>query len=206
MKKGLMILCILVGLAFAGLAWAEGPHDMQCMDCHTTHYAKGSYAIGVQPKIELNPARTKSAANVEAIDALCLGCHNEDSGIKPVKIHQTHPTSVKPTYAKVPEKLLWDGKMTCVSCHNPHPSNTNYMYLIVSTSKGKDMGVFCAQCHPEQSHPDTVKKAEAAPLKIDLAQPPIVRVTEETAHKSAPAAPPAGDKKQGTVLTPPKKN
>lgn len=203
MKKVVMTFCFVACCCWAGMAGAEGPHDMQCMDCHTTHYAKGSYAIGVKPKIELNPARTRSSANVEAIDALCLGCHNEEQGIKPVKIHTTHPTSIKPTYAKVPEKLLWEGKLTCVSCHNPHPSNQNHMYLIVQTNKGKDMGVFCAQCHPEQSSPETVKKADNAPLKIDLAQPPIIRVTEESAQKTTP--PPAADKKQGTVLAPPAK-
>jgi|GEM_PF-1025331 len=203
MKKVLVLLSFVALCGLAGPAAAEGPHDMQCMDCHTTHYAKGSFAIGVQPKSESNPARTKTGSNVEAIDALCLGCHNEDQGIKPIKIHTTHPTSVKPTYSKVPEKLLWEGKLTCVSCHNPHPSNPNYMYLVVQTNKGKDMGLFCAQCHPDQSSPETVKKAETTPMKNDPAQPPIVRVTEETAHKTTPAPPPA---KPGTVLTPPKKN
>lgn len=183
-------------MCLAGAAAAEGPHDMDCKDCHTTHYAKGSYAFGVQPKVEMNPARTKTGANVDVIDSLCLGCHNENKGIKPIKMHTTHPTSVRPTSAKVPPKLLWDGKLTCASCHNPHPSNPNYMYLVIPTNKGNNMGTFCAACHPDQSSPETVKKAVSATIRSDSAQAPIVLVTEKVSPKPAPAvkkpvAPPA---------------
>jgi len=179
----------LLGLVccFAAAARAEGPHDMQCMDCHTTHYAKGNYAIGVQPKVTMNPARTRTGVDIEALDALCLGCHNEAKGIRPIEMHTTHPTSVRPVYAKVPSRLLWDGKMTCVSCHNPHPANGNHMYLVVQTNKGNDMGVFCAVCHPDQASPESVKKAQSVLLKADPAQPPVVPVPVKTPKPAAPA-------------------
>ncbi|MBU1229921.1 MAG: cytochrome C [Proteobacteria bacterium] len=188
MKK-VPVLLLIAGfiVCLAGVAAAEGPHDMQCMDCHTTHYSKGSYAFGVQPKVEMNPARTRTSSDVDAIDALCLGCHNEETGIKPIKMHTSHPTSVRPIFAKVPPKLLWDGKLTCVSCHNPHPSNANHKYLVVPTSKGSSMGTFCAVCHPDQSSSETMKMAASVTIKSDPAQAPIVLVTGKASPKPAPA-------------------
>ncbi len=191
-----MLLTGTGGQAFAG----EG-HDQECMGCHNMHYAKGDYAMGVAPYTKVNnPARTKAGNPAESIDALCLGCHNENEGIKPINFHTTHPTGITPTSnTKVPPKLLWDGKLTCVSCHNPHPSNVNYRYLVMQTNKGADMGVFCAKCHPEQSAPETVKKAESAPIHADIAGPPIVKVqppVKAPVEEKKPAAP---------FMAPPKK-
>jgi predicted CXXCH cytochrome family protein len=53
--------------------------------------------------------------------------------------------------ATVPDELLRDGKLECVGCHDPHPSNTNYKYLRVSTSQGAAMGNFCNLCHSAKS-------------------------------------------------------
>lgn len=178
MKTLLMALCVVaLGLATAGPLCAEGPHDMDCMECHTTHYAKGDYAIGVQPLTDMaNPARTSTRPNAENIDAICLGCHNDNEGILPVNLHTTHPTGVKPTYTTVPANLLWEGVFTCTSCHNPHPSNANYAYLVVDTAGGKNMGTFCAKCHPGQSDPATVVDANGQPIFADPNVPPVVRV------------------------------
>lgn len=159
------------------LALAEGPHDMDCMECHSTHYAKGDYAIGVQPVAPDNPARTRVRPSAANIDSLCLGCHNEEQGILPVKLHTTHPTGIKPLYTTVPSQLMWEGTFTCVSCHNPHPSNANYKYLIVDTAAGKNMGVFCAQCHPVQSDPGVKANAASSTITTDPNVGPIVKVT-----------------------------
>ncbi len=180
MKKLLMALCVLAfGCATAGPLHAEGPHDMDCMGCHTTHYAKGDYAIGVQPLTDTdNPARTRIGPKAADIDAICLGCHNDDQGIIPVNLHTTHPTGVKPTYTSVPANLLWEGVFTCTSCHDPHPSNANYAYLVVDTNGGKDMGTFCAKCHPGQSDPATVVDSNGKSIMADPNVPPIVRVMQ----------------------------
>ena len=170
-------LALAVLVLLPALASAEGPHDMDCMGCHTTHYAKGDYAFGVQPLSPDNPARTRVRPSAAKIDALCLGCHNEKEGIKPIKMHTTHPTGVKPLYTQVPAQLMWEDTFSCVSCHNPHPSNANYMYLIVDTAKGKNMGVFCAKCHPAQSDPGVVTKAASAQITSDPNVGPIVKVT-----------------------------
>lgn len=185
-KRVFALLVAGLVVCLAGTALAEGPHDLNCMDCHTTHYAKGDYAFGVQPKVMMNPARTRTSADIDSLDALCLGCHNDETGIKPIKMHTTHPTSIRPVSAKVPAKLLWDGKLTCVSCHNPHPSNANSKYLVVQT-KGAGMGTFCAVCHPDQSSPEIMKKMSSVVIHSDAAQAPIVQVT---GVKAAPKATP----------------
>ena len=175
--KRMLLLCLAVCvLLMAASAFAAGPHDMECMECHSTHYAKGDYAVGVQPLFEDNPARTRVGQKIVDIDALCLGCHNEEAGILPVNLHMTHPTGVTPTYTKVPRQLLKNGYFSCVSCHNPHPSNANYKYLVVPTSEGGSMGTFCAMCHPNQSDPESVVTAKTLSLVVDGTGAPIVKV------------------------------
>ncbi|MDD4951357.1 MAG: cytochrome c3 family protein [Desulfovibrionaceae bacterium] len=170
-------MCAALGLAFCATAMAAGPHDMECMECHSTHYAKGDYAIGVSPNDKaINPARTAIKKTAADIDALCLGCHNDEAGIMPVALQSSHPTGVRPTYTNVPKQLLKDNMFSCVSCHNPHPSNPNYKYLIVATDGGKTMGVFCAKCHPAQCDPSSIKVADTERIKSDTASPPIVRI------------------------------
>ena len=176
MKRLLLLCCAACALLMASAAYAAGPHDMECMECHSTHYAKGDYAVGVQPLSIDNPARTRTAQKIVDIDALCLGCHNDDQGILPVNLHTTHPTGVTPTYTKVPRQLLKNGVFSCVSCHNPHPSNANYKYLIVPTEKGGNMGTFCAMCHPNQSDPESVAAAKAMTFVVDGPGAPIVAV------------------------------
>jgi len=154
---------VIIGVASQS-ALAAGPHDANCVSCHNLHYAKGNFIIGPQPNTSVdNPAAN---AKVGGIDSLCLGCHNEAEGIMPIHLSTTHPTGVTPTYVKVPAKLLRDGKMSCVSCHNPHPSNSNYKYLVVDTKKGNNMGVFCAVCHVEQADGTERTSAGAVPMNL----------------------------------------
>lgn len=195
MKRSLFVVALTAVLAGAGsqVALASGPHDANCVSCHNPHYAKGSYLIGVQPNSSMdNPSGN---SKIGGIDTLCLGCHNEAEGIMPIHLATTHPTGVAPTYVKVPEKMLRDGKMSCVSCHNPHPSNSNYKYLVVDTKKGNDMGVFCAVCHTEQA--DTAERTSAGTAPLNLGPRADARVVissvgkSETAPKAAVAAKPA---------------
>ena len=145
------------------LAVAAGPHDENCVECHNVHYAKGSFITGTEPSTNMdNPA---SNAMAEGVDSLCLGCHNDDNDILPIHLSTTHPTGIAPTYVKVPGLLLSDGKFSCISCHNPHPSNGNYKYLVVDTQKGSEMGLFCAVCHQEQADQDVL--ATSITVKIN---------------------------------------
>lgn len=205
MKKSLFVVALTAFLTGAGsqAALASGPHDANCVSCHSLHYAKGNYIIGVQPNSNMdNPA---SNSKVGGIDSLCLGCHNESEGIMPIHLSSTHPVGITPTYVKVQEKLLRDGKMSCVSCHNPHPSNSNYKYLVVDTKKGNDMGVFCAVCHTEQA--DTAERTSAGTAPLNLGPRAEARVMisgtgkSESAPKSVAAAKPAAVAKPAVTAT-----
>lgn len=174
---------------------AAGPHDANCVSCHNVHYAKGNFIIGPQPNTSMdNPAAN---AKVAGVDALCLGCHNDAEGIMPIHLNTTHPTGVAPTYVKVPEKLLRDGKLTCVSCHNPHPSNANYKYLVADTKKGSNMGVFCAVCHGEQA--DGAERSSAGTAALNFGPRAEARVAVSGGAKFEAAAKPSAAKPTATA-------
>ncbi|WP_025321247.1 cytochrome c3 family protein [Deferrisoma camini] len=156
MRK-LLVAAVAVVLA-APAAWAYGPHDPNCVECHSIHYAKGRAILAVAPNTaEKNPATGKNAADDAA---LCLGCHNEDEGIIPIHLAQTHPVGMKPKKVKVPADLLRkDGTLGCTSCHNPHPSNPNYKYLRGTVAKGSELGKFCAICHGDKVDKGAFAKA-----------------------------------------------
>lgn len=194
MKRNFFFLALTAVLCSAGSqsALAAGPHDSNCVSCHNVHYAKGNFIIAPQPNTSLdNPA---SNAKTGGIDSLCLGCHNEAEGIMPIHLTTTHPTGVAPTYVKVPEKLLRDGKMSCVSCHNPHPSNTNYKYLVVDTKKGNNIGVFCAVCHTEQADGPERNSASTAALNNGPNAEARVMVSGSAAKATVAAKPAAAAK------------
>lgn len=179
------LLCLLLS---TGPALAAGPHDMDCKDCHSPHNAKSDWIIGVAPLSNV-VMPDGSKMTLGPVDAVCLGCHNEKQGIMPVNLRTTHPVGIKPVRAKVPEQLFSSGVLTCGSCHNPHPSNANYKYLVVDTKNGKNMGVFCGVCHPNQSDPSMVDQAKKAMVKADTVHAPLVKV--ESKKAAAPAAPAA---------------
>ena len=148
---------ILLGVLPGGTAaLASGAHDgLQCTGCHNIHYAKGPIIFDVAPNVKAMPEGSSKSAKLVA--PLCLGCHSDSDqggqGILPISAHTSHPFGrpVNRKVANVPEALLRDGAMDCVSCHDPHPSNPNYKYLRVDTHGGKDMVLFCDLCHPAKA-------------------------------------------------------
>jgi predicted CXXCH cytochrome family protein len=169
MRKSAVAAAVLaLGVAASG-AFAYGPHDPNCVECHSIHKAKGKGILAVAPLTkEKNPATGNQAAGDVA---LCLGCHNEEQGIMPISLMVTHPVGMKPNKVKVPAELLKaDGTLGCMSCHNPHPSNPNYKYLQGQVSKSGEVGKFCSLCHSEQVDQSSFGKA-AAPAKAPAAAP-----------------------------------
>jgi predicted CXXCH cytochrome family protein len=146
---------------------AMGAHEaVSCLGCHSPHYAVDDKIFAVKNTVMKNP-RTK-----ERLDGLvaenCLGCHELEefggAGIRPIHLHTTHPIGIVPNkkIADVPDNLLKDGKLDCISCHDPHTSNPNFMYLRVDTGEqGGNMQYFCAMCHSS--------KADLKMLGIDSA-------------------------------------
>lgn len=156
MKKtglaGLIGIVVLTVLAYAGKTWAFGLHEgLDCLGCHSPHFAKAQKLLKVDNQTFPNPRTGKP---VSGVSALCLGCHNlpeyGGAGATPIYSHMTHPINVvpNPKIAMVPPPLLREGTVECVSCHDPHPSNPNWKYLRTATVEGGEVGRFCSVCHP----------------------------------------------------------
>ncbi|NDY58051.1 cytochrome C [Desulfovibrio sulfodismutans] len=164
--KRMAVAIFALGAIFCSSSALAAGHDVDCKDCHSVHASKGAFIFSVAPLAEQSTA-FGGKLDPAQVDALCLGCHNDKSGITPIMLKNSHPTGVTPKKLKVPEAMLRKGLLTCVGCHDPHPSNQNYKYLTINTNNGKDMGVFCASCHPGQSDPATLGKAAKAPAKAE---------------------------------------
>ena len=147
--KRLIGFFVILLLNYTGISLAYGPHDPNCTGCHSLHNAKAPKIIAVEPYTkEVNPITKKKPTGIAS---LCLGCHNPDLGIKPILLSHSHPVEVTPSKkVKVPKSLLRDGKVTCSSCHDPHPSNPNYKYLIVDTKNGTELANLCGKCHGDK--------------------------------------------------------
>ena len=146
MKKTAFAVLLLL-LAPSAL-WAFGPHDNECIECHGIHTAEAPGLIGVEPFAPENP---NTGTPVGDMSSLCLGCHSDQGGILEIDLMRSHPIGIIPKRAQVPpENLSIDGTLTCASCHDPHPSNPNYMYLRAEVSGSGNMGAFCELCHPSK--------------------------------------------------------
>jgi predicted CXXCH cytochrome family protein len=143
---------LFLAVGVATLAFAAGPHDANCVDCHSLHAAKGKAILAVEPGLDANPFTGAAAASDVAF---CLGCHGAKVGIAMVHLNTTHPVGMKPGRVKVPAELLRaDGTVGCMSCHEPHPSNANYKYLRGSVTQANELGgKFCVLCHSEKTAP-----------------------------------------------------
>jgi len=151
----MLSLSVIFVFAASG-SFAAGKHEgLNCTGCHGIHDAKGQLisAVELNTKV-LNPRTQKPYSSTTA---MCLACHetveNGGMGILPVSAAMSHPYGVSsnPKVATVPEAFLRDGKLECVGCHDPHPSNPNYKYLRVDTKRGSEMNKFCAICHSSKA-------------------------------------------------------
>ncbi len=149
MKTIKLLVGMLLGIT---TIFANGPHDsITCLGCHSAHFAMGNKAFAVKNTAAINPRTGKKINGLVA--NRCLGCHQLEkyggAGIRPIHLHITHPIGMipNPKIADVPESLLNNGKLDCISCHEAHPSNDYFMYLRVDTQRGKNIEHFCVVCH-----------------------------------------------------------
>ena len=123
------IILFIIFLCYTGKSFGYGPHDPNCISCHSLHDAKAPKIIAIEPyNKEINPVtKTKPTG----IASLCMGCHNTDMGIKPVTLTHSNPVEIVPIgKVDVPPSLLKDSKVTCSSCHNPHESDNERLLLV----------------------------------------------------------------------------
>jgi predicted CXXCH cytochrome family protein len=140
-------LAVLLPLVFPRSALAAGKHDgLQCNGCHAQKEVMKGNRVYVDPGTRLP---------YSGATAVCLACHlakeQGGRGNTPVPRHLSHPfglAAVNPKVARVPAPFLANGRFECTSCHDPHPSNTNYKYLRTDVGKsGQQMNRFCSTCH-----------------------------------------------------------
>jgi hypothetical protein len=135
-----------------GTAEGKGAHG-QCALCHSSHEGRGPVMLTEEPNtVTVNPRTGKTP---DRIASLCLACHAKEpdgAGYRPINLATTHPVGVAPQKATVPSTSLGfagERVLTCLSCHDQHPINTNYAYLRWPIKYKKDIPAFCARCHPQ---------------------------------------------------------
>lgn len=123
-----------------------------CLDCHGDEKYKEQLKqvnAGMFKDVDENaPAPAATAI----LDELELKPANV--GFRIIDLHQTHPVEVVPRKVKVPPEALGfkgqEDQLTCMGCHNHHPSNPNYKYLRWPPGKDNNLNDFCAHCHPDK--------------------------------------------------------
>ncbi len=136
---------------------AAGQGHENCNMCHRAHSAKDTALFPESIKHTIiNPHTGKE---MHKIDALCMVCHAgppNGKGIKEINPNKKHPFGIKPVLVNLPDQAKGYGGQTeilsCMGCHDPHPSNQNLSYLRVPSgikiSKKKHVIKSCLWCHP----------------------------------------------------------
>ncbi|MEW6087997.1 MAG: cytochrome c3 family protein [bacterium] len=152
MRKVLLLTTILAVI----LKPVFAQHDENCTDCHNLHDAKAPFSMAVKADTTIDNPYTK--AKISGQSAICMGCHNGSAGPE-IDMKKTHPVGMKPDPKKVivdTTVLSKEGIFECGSCHDFHPSNTNYKYLRVEV-KSENIGLFCALCHSSKRQKNSPK-------------------------------------------------
>jgi predicted CXXCH cytochrome family protein len=85
-----------------------------------------------------------------------------DVGFRIIDLHETHPVGIVPKTVVLPKEARGfkhqENQLTCLGCHDHHPSNPNYKYLRWPTDGGRDMNSFCAHCHSDKENPEGIER------------------------------------------------
>lgn len=157
MKKSFLCIVLAFLIVIPALVFAGEGHE-ECALCHGAHTAVGPGLLTTKPDTTtINPA---TGAALGRIDSICMACHAEEPnglGYRPVSMDHTHPSGVTPRKVILPEEAKGfkgeEEMLTCMGCHDPHPSNPNYMYLRGPIVSAGNTQAFCVWCHPEQAAP-----------------------------------------------------
>jgi predicted CXXCH cytochrome family protein len=119
------LCCSMVSVSWAGTAqpgkrpssYPLPPSKKECATCHVTEGTKVTAAL----KKELS--------------GLCLDCHPDRTAPR------EHRIDIEPSQ-EVKKLPLTNGKMTCVTCHDPHKN----LYGALRRLPGTEL---CLACHPK---------------------------------------------------------
>ncbi len=132
-----------------------------CLNCHGDEEYKAqlkSLGAGIA-LLEDEPGDTPEGTK-SPLDEMMLGA--VDVGFMIIDLHETHPVGIVPKTVVLPQESRGyyhqENQLTCLGCHDHHPSNPNYKYLRWPTNKGEDMNSFCAHCHKNMMKPKGVKR------------------------------------------------
>ena len=93
-----------------------------CGKCHDPHSTNNKWVL------------------VKDSQEVCLPCHVSEGLLK----HHDHPFNVKPKKAlSTPLQLTDSGRLECLSCHNPHATDTEHLLRT-------DQEHTCLGCHPDR--------------------------------------------------------
>ena len=179
------------GLFFRNIskpALAGQGHE-ECSMCHGVHSAKdiALFPETIKPDIQ-NPHTGKK---MDKIDALCMMCHASPpygKGIREIDPEEKHPFGIEPSLVNLPNQAKGfggqKGGLSCMGCHDPHPSNKNQGYLRtpmgIKISKAEDIFQSCLWCHPHIEKwlyvlPKTRPKSPVRKKKPKLFRVPVLR-------------------------------
>lgn len=150
------LIILLFFVMCTSIAVAGQGHE-NCSMCHRAHTAKDLALFPESLTDEIMNPHT--GERMDRIDALCMKCHAippYGKGIRAIDPQKKHPFGIEPVMVKLPEKADGFGglseRLTCMGCHDPHPSNQNIGYLRVPSettiSRSEDIIKSCLWCHP----------------------------------------------------------
>jgi len=124
-----------------------------CLDCHGDEKYKDQLKqLGMFREVDES---AEAPAATAVLDELELKPANV--GFRIIDLHQTHPVEIVPRNVKVPTEAMGfkgqEDQLTCMGCHNHHPSNPNYKYLRWPAGKDNNLNDFCAHCHTDKKKP-----------------------------------------------------
>ncbi len=122
----LPIIIILIGMATFVYALSKKPHDFNYGECIICH-----------PAVKTEPGKIEPD-----ITGSCQKCHNDLNEM------QMHPTDIVPNLAVPADMPLYEGKVTCLTCHFVHPDKkkqfTKKHFFLRRQARG---AAFCSVCH-----------------------------------------------------------
>lgn len=138
-----------------GFLRKELTNNLLCLECHkdkksilnSKHFSKDISCISCH-KIH----NADSPNLIIGLDDNCMQCHNKD-GIAKTKMigENSHPVNRVPKFKIKKEYKLKDGKIVCVTCHNPHDKGYDGKFL-----RKNKLGL-CTDCHDDKKEINNTK-------------------------------------------------